>query len=155
MIQAWHALTNLTELQSFLGFINYVRQFVLDMAQLTAPLTDLLRKGVEYTWGEKEQAAFSALKIILCSSPVLRIADPHRPFELITDASDIALGAVLWHEFRNGLQPIAYESRKLHPPERNYPIHDLEMLAIVHEFKVWRCYLTGADVTVRTDHHAL
>ncbi|CAI7871160.1 unnamed protein product [Closterium sp. NIES-53] len=62
-IQAWHAPTNLTELQSFLGFVNYVRQFVPGMAKLTAPLTDLLRKGVEYTWGEKEQAAFLALKM--------------------------------------------------------------------------------------------
>ncbi|CAI7794945.1 unnamed protein product [Closterium sp. NIES-53] len=52
-IQAWHAPTNLTELQSFLGFVNYVRRFVPNMAKLTAPLTDLLRKGVEYTWGEK------------------------------------------------------------------------------------------------------
>ncbi|CAI7791819.1 unnamed protein product [Closterium sp. NIES-53] len=154
-IQAWHAPTNLTELYSFLGFVNYVRRFVPDMAKLTTPLTDLLRKGVEYTWGEKEQAAFSALKNILCSPPVLRIADPHHLFELVTYASDIAVGAVLLQDFGNGLQPIAYESRKLHPPERNYPIHDREMLAIVHAFKVWRCYLTGADVTVRTDHRAL
>ncbi|CAI7784995.1 unnamed protein product [Closterium sp. NIES-53] len=127
-IQAWHAPTNLTELQSFLGFVNYVRRFVPDMAKLTAPLTDLLRKGVEYTWGEKEQAAFSALKQILCSPPVLHIADPHRPFELVTDASDIAVGGVLLQDFGNGLQPIAYESCKLHPLERNYPIHDSEML---------------------------
>ncbi|CAI7792207.1 unnamed protein product, partial [Closterium sp. NIES-53] len=154
-IQAWHAPTNLTELQSFLGFVNYVCQFVPDMAQLTAPLTDLLRKGVEYTWGEKEQAAFSALKNILCSPPVLRIADHHRPFELVTDASDIAVGEVLLQDFGNGLQPILYEFRKLHPPERNYSIHGREMLAIVHAFKVWWCYLTGANVTVRTYHRAL
>ncbi|CAI7890777.1 unnamed protein product [Closterium sp. NIES-54] len=146
-IQAWHASTNLTELQSFLGFVNYVLLFVSNMAKLTAPLTDLLRKGVEYTWGEKEQAAFSALKKKLCSLPVLRIAYPHRPFELITDASDIAVGAVLLQDFGNGLQPIAYESHKLHLPKRNYPIHDREMLAIVHAFKAWQCYLTGADVT--------
>ncbi|CAI7820731.1 unnamed protein product [Closterium sp. NIES-53] len=146
-IQAWHTPTNLTKLQSFLGFVNYVCRFVPDMAKLTAPSTDLLRKGVEYTKGEKEQAAFSP--------PVLRIADPHRLFELVTDASDIAVGAVLLQDFGNGLQPIAYESRKLHPPERNYPIHDREMLAIMHAFKVWRCYLTGADATVRTDHRAL
>ncbi|CAI7796913.1 unnamed protein product, partial [Closterium sp. NIES-53] len=82
---------------------------------------------------------------------VLHIVDPHRLFELVTDASDIDVGAVLLQDFGNGLQPIAYESRKLHPLERKYPIHDREMLAIVHAFKVWRCYLTGADVTIRTD----
>ncbi|CAI7790945.1 unnamed protein product [Closterium sp. NIES-53] len=136
-IQAWHAPTNLTELQSFLGFVNYVRRLVPDMAKLTAPLTDLLGMGVEYTCGEKEQAAFSALKEILCSLPVLHIADPHHPFELVTDASDIAMGAVLLQDFGNGLQPISYESCKLHPAERNYPIHDRTMLAIVHALKVW------------------
>ncbi|CAI7918635.1 unnamed protein product [Closterium sp. NIES-53] len=132
----------------FLGFVNYVRRFVPDMAKLTASLTDLLRKGIEYTWGEKEQAAFLALKQILCTPPMLHIADPHRPFELVTDASDIAVGATLLQDFGNGLQQIAYESR-------NYPIHDRKMLAIVHAFKVWRCYLTGADMTIRTDHRSL
>ncbi|CAI7887403.1 unnamed protein product [Closterium sp. NIES-53] len=87
--------------------------------------------------------------------PILRIVDPHHPFEVVTDASDIAIGAVLLQDFGNGLQPIAYESRKLHPPEKNYPIHDREMLAIVDAFKVWRCYLTGADMTIRTDHKSL
>ncbi|CAI7912309.1 unnamed protein product [Closterium sp. NIES-53] len=105
------------------------------MARLTSLLTDLLRKGVAFTWGKKEHAAFSALKNVICSPPVLRIIDPHRPFEVVTDASDIAIGAVLLQDFGNGLQPIAYESRKLHPPEKNYPIHDHEMLAIVHAFK--------------------
>ncbi|CAI7864206.1 unnamed protein product [Closterium sp. NIES-54] len=117
------------------------------MARLTAPLTDLLRKGVTFTWGGKEHAAFSNLENVLYSPPVLRIADPHRPFEVVTDASDIAIGAVLLQDFGNGLQPIAYESRKLLLPEKNHPIHDREMLAIVHAFKVWRCYLTGANVT--------
>ncbi|CAI7783939.1 unnamed protein product [Closterium sp. NIES-53] len=154
-VKAWHPPTNITELQSFLGFVNYVCRFVPGMARLTALLTDLLRKGVTFMWGGKEHAAFSTLKYVLCSPPVLRIVDPHRPFEVVTDASDIVIGAVLLHDFGNGLQPIAYESRKLHPPEKNDPIHDREMLAIVHAFKVWRCYLTGADVTVRTDHKSL
>ncbi|CAI7870310.1 unnamed protein product [Closterium sp. NIES-54] len=154
-VKAWHPPTNITELQSFLGFANYVRRFVPDMARLTDPLTDLLGKGVTFTWGEKEHAAFSTLKNVFCSPPVLRIVDPHLPFEVVTDASDIAIGAVLLQEFADKLQPIAYESQKLHPPEKNYPIHDREMLAIVHTFKVWRCYLTGADVTVRIDHKSL
>ncbi|GJP52603.1 hypothetical protein CLOM_g11708, partial [Closterium sp. NIES-68] len=100
-------------------------------------------------------ATLDQLKLFLTTPPVLRIADPHRPFELITDASDLAVGAILLQDFDEGLQPIAYESRKLNPAERNYPVHDKELLAIVHAFKVWRCYLTGADVTVRTDHKSL
>ncbi|GJP55984.1 hypothetical protein CLOM_g15021, partial [Closterium sp. NIES-68] len=133
-IQEWKPPTNLQQLQSFLGFVNYVRRFMPNMAWLTGPLTDLLQKGTFYEWGEKQQAA---------------------PFEVITDASDIAIRAVLMQDFGNGLQPIAYESRKMQSAERNYPVYDKEMLAIVHAFKIWRCYLTGADVTVRTDHKSL
>ncbi|CAI7797293.1 unnamed protein product [Closterium sp. NIES-54] len=69
--RAWNPPTNITELQSFLGFVSYVRRFVPDMARLTAPLTDLLRKGVTFTWGEKEHAAFSTLNFFICSPPVL------------------------------------------------------------------------------------
>ncbi|GJP82565.1 hypothetical protein CLOP_g12808, partial [Closterium sp. NIES-67] len=101
------------------------------------------------------QTAFNKLRNFLTSPPVLRTADPSRPFEVWTDASDFAISAILLQDFGEGLQPIAYESRKLQAAERNYPVHDKEMLAIVHAFKVWRCYLTGADVTVRTDHKSL
>ncbi|GJP31016.1 hypothetical protein CLOM_g7813, partial [Closterium sp. NIES-68] len=138
-----------------LGFVDYVRRFIPNMAGLTGPLTDLLQKGTFYEWLEKQQAAFEALKSLLMSPPVLRIADPERPFEVITDASDIAIRAVLMQDFGNGLQPITYESRKMQSAEHNYPVHDKEMLAIVHAFKIWRCYLTGADVTVQTDHKSL
>ncbi|CAI7894551.1 unnamed protein product [Closterium sp. NIES-53] len=125
------------------------------MAGITGPLTDLLHKDKNFVWGEEVEAAFQELKKNLVSPPVLRIADPSRPFEVVTDASDFAIGAVLLQDFRNGLQPIAYESRKLQAAERNYPIHDKEMLAIIHAFKLWRCYLVGADVTVPTDHKSL
>ncbi|GJP43588.1 hypothetical protein CLOM_g3032 [Closterium sp. NIES-68] len=133
-IQEWKPPTNLQQPQSFLGFVNYVRRFIPNMAGLTGPLIDLLQKGIFYEWGEKQQAAFEALKNLLI---------------------DIAIGAVLMQDFGNGLQPIAYESRKMQSAECNNPVHDKEMLAIVHAFKIWRCYMTGADVTVRTDHKSL
>ncbi|GJP55497.1 hypothetical protein CLOM_g14448 [Closterium sp. NIES-68] len=153
-IQDWKPPTNLRELQGFLGFVNYVRHFIPNMAGVTSPLTDLLKKGTSFEWGGEQQAAFEQLKLFLTTPSVLRIADPHRPFELITDASDLAVGALLLQDFGEGLQPIAYESRKLKLAEQNYPVHDKELLAIAHAFKVWCCCLTGADVTVRIDHKA-
>ncbi|GJP47876.1 hypothetical protein CLOM_g7051 [Closterium sp. NIES-68] len=154
-IQEWKPPTNLKELQSFLGFVYYVRRFIPNMAGLSAPLTDRLKDRDCFWWGEKQQTAFDQLKIALTSPPVLRISDPNRPYEVVTDASDIAIGAVLLQDFGDGLQPVAYESRKLQGAEKNYTVHDKEMMAIVHAFKTWRCYLTGADVTVRTDHKSL
>ncbi|GJP80710.1 hypothetical protein CLOP_g10915, partial [Closterium sp. NIES-67] len=134
-IQEWKPPTNLKELQSFLGFVNYVRRFIPNMAGLSAPLTDRLKDHDCFWWGEKQQAAFDQLKIALTSPPVLRISDPNRPYEVVTDASDIAM--------------VQFSSRT------SATVHDKEMLAIVHAFKTWRCYLTGADVTVRTDHKSL
>ncbi|GJP63579.1 hypothetical protein CLOP_g20649, partial [Closterium sp. NIES-67] len=154
-IQEWKPPTNLKELQSFLGFVNYVRRFIPNMAGLSAPLTDRLKDHDCFWWGERQQPAFDQLKIALTLPPVLRISDPDRPYEVVTNASDIAIGAVLLQDFGDGLQPVAYESRKLQGTEKNYTVHNKEMLAIVHAFKTWRCYLTSADVTVRTDHKSL
>ncbi|CAI7798909.1 unnamed protein product [Closterium sp. NIES-53] len=119
-IQEWKSSTNITELQSFLGFVNYVRRFIPNMAGITGQLTDVLHKDMIFVWGEEAEAAFQELKKFLVSPPVLRIADPSRPFEVVTDASDFAIGAVLLKDFGNGLQPIAYESCKLQAAERNY-----------------------------------
>ncbi|GJP80183.1 hypothetical protein CLOP_g10402 [Closterium sp. NIES-67] len=154
-IQEWKPPSNTKELQSSLGFVNYVRRFIPNMAGLSAPLTDRLKDHDCFWWGEKQQAAFDQLKIALTSPPVLRISDPNRPYEVITDASDIAIGVVLLQDFGDGLQPVAYESRKVKGAEEKITLHDKEMLAIVHAFKTWRCYLTGADVTGRTDHKSL
>ncbi|CAI7742601.1 unnamed protein product [Closterium sp. NIES-53] len=83
-IQEWKPPTNITELQSFLGFVNYVRRFIPNMARITSPLTDLLHKDRNFVWGEEAEAAFHELKNFLVSPPVLRIIDPSRPFEVVT-----------------------------------------------------------------------
>ncbi|GJP51388.1 hypothetical protein CLOM_g10542 [Closterium sp. NIES-68] len=112
-IQEWKSPSNIKVLQSFLGFDNYVHRFIPNMAWLSAPLTDQLKDHDCFWWKEKQQVAFDQLKIAITSTPVLRISDPDRLYEVITNASDIAIGAVLLHDFGDGLQPVAYESRKL------------------------------------------
>ena len=97
------------------------------------------------------QSAFDAVKTALSSAPVLALPDPDAPFEVIADASGFGLGAILQ---QNG-RPIAYESRKLLPAERNYTTTEQELLAVVHALRTWRCYLKGAEqFTVHTDHQA-
>ncbi|GJP56665.1 hypothetical protein CLOM_g15717 [Closterium sp. NIES-68] len=117
-VRNWEPPTNVKQLQCFMGFINYVHRFIPKMAESTAPLTDVLQKGVFYVWGERQQAAFDQLKTFLMTSPVLHIADPGRPYELVMDAKDIAVGTVLLQDFGKGLQPIAYNSQKLQGTER-------------------------------------
>ncbi|GJP59615.1 hypothetical protein CLOP_g13138, partial [Closterium sp. NIES-67] len=101
-IKDWKPPVSLHELQSFLGFVNYVRRFIPNMAGVTSPLTDHLKEGKFYEWGGEQQATFEKLKLFLTTPPVLRIADPHRPFELITNASDSAVSAVLLQDFGEG-----------------------------------------------------
>ncbi|GJP63587.1 hypothetical protein CLOP_g20656 [Closterium sp. NIES-67] len=154
-LQQNRLITKGSKCEFFKAKQDYVRRFIPNMAGLTGPLTDLLYKGADYVWGEKQQAALDALKHFFTSPPVPHIAYQKRPFEVVTDASDIPIGALLLQDFDDGLQPNTYESRKLQSAERNYPVHDKEMLAIVHAFKVWQCYLTGADVIIRTDRKSL
>ncbi|GJP67367.1 hypothetical protein CLOP_g24189, partial [Closterium sp. NIES-67] len=130
------------------GLTNASSMFQLTMNEVFRPLLDkcvivylddiLIYSTIREQHLMDLEAVFSVLQ-------QHRLRHPHRPFELVTDTTDLAVGVVLLQDFGEGLQPIAYESRKLNPAERNYHVHDKELLAIVHAFKVWRYYLTGAD----------
>ncbi|GJP72182.1 hypothetical protein CLOP_g2934 [Closterium sp. NIES-67] len=154
-VRTWKTPENVKELQQFLGFANYYNRFVPQYAKLAAPLTNLLKKNTPYKWETKHQESVEQLKQALTSAPVLILPDPERDYVIEADASDQAVGAVLMQDQGNGLQPIAYLSKKLHGAELNYPIHDKEALAIVIAFKAWRCYLEGRRTTVYTDHCSL
>ncbi|GJP50730.1 hypothetical protein CLOM_g9899, partial [Closterium sp. NIES-68] len=154
-VRIWKTPENVKELQQFLGFANYYNRFVPQYAKLAAPLTNLLKKNTPYKWETKHQEAVEQLKQALTSARVLILPDPERDYVIEADASDQAVGAVLMQDQGNGLQPIAYLSKKLHGAELNYPIHDKEALAIIIAFKAWRCYLEGRRTTVYTDHCSL
>jgi hypothetical protein len=83
-----------------------------------------------------------------CGAPLLRTPNERLSYEVVTDASDLGLGAVLLQEGH----PFAFESRKLNSAELNYNVTEKETLAVVHALRVWRCYLEGADFTVYIDH---
>jgi hypothetical protein len=154
-VKTWPTPTNVSELRSFLGLASYYRKFVKDFSAIATPLTQLLHKDLPYDWGQEQQTAFEQLKQCLISAPVLILPDPTKPFTVTTDASDLAIGAVLSQDHGKGNQPIAYESRKLSPAEQNYPVHEKELLAIVHAIKLWRIYLEGQKFTIITDHASL
>ena len=147
-VQGWSVPSGVPELRAFLGLANYFRKFIRAYAAMAAPLTNLLSPKVLWRWTEECDEAFQWIKEALTTAPVLALPDPHEPFEVITDASDFAIGAILLQHGR----PVAFESRKLIPAERNYVTTERELLAVVHALKLWRCYLEGVKFTVVTDH---
>lgn len=109
----------------------------------------------KFEWNDQANVAFRTLIDAITSAPVLKTADFDLPFIVTCDASINAVGGVLSQLFRDGEHPIAYYSHKLSPAEANYPVHELELLAIVKCLQKWRCYLEGSPFTVRTDHASL
>ena len=154
-IDEWPEPTCVKELQQFLGLSNYYRRFCPGYAKIALPLTRLLRKDTVFDWSQNCQRSFQDLKRFLTNSPTLRIPDPYRPFRLQTDASGFAIGAVLMQEHSGRWHPVSYLSRKMNRAERNYPIQEQEMLALVYALKKWRHYLFGFEVHAYTDHESL
>ena len=147
-VQSWPVPQNVHDVRSFLGLCNYFRKFIDHYSSIAVPLTNLTKKSVGWDWTGRCQDAFEKLKRSLIEAPLLRTPDEKKPYEVVTDASDYGLGAVLLQEGH----PIAFESRKLNSAELNYTVTEKEMLAVVHALRVWRCYLEGAEFTVFTDH---
>lgn len=157
-VKAWPVPKTLHDLRSFLGLASYYRRFVQGFSSIAAPLTRLLSSkvtpGKDLVWDQAAQSAFERLKAALCSTPVLVAPDPDGEFVLYTDASTVGVGAVL-QQMQGGRQRVvAYYSRKLNGAERNYPVHEQELLSFVEAARVWRHYLHGRQFRLRTDNWA-
>jgi RNase H-like domain found in reverse transcriptase/Chromo (CHRromatin Organisation MOdifier) domain len=149
----WPRPTTKLEVQSFLGFANYYRRFIKEFSQIAAPISNITRAKNAYLWSEKHDEAFASLKPAFTTAPVLKIPDPTKPHVVKADASTSRFGALLEQEEEDGWHP--FTSRKLQPAEENYPVHDIELRAIVYALKEWRVYLHGVAFEIETDHHPL
>jgi len=155
VVREWVTPENVHDVRSFLGFCNFYRRFVHKYSEIAAPLNGLLRKDVKWEWREEHELAFKALKDALTSAPVLVLPDWSKPFYVVVDASKYAVGATLLQDQGKGLQPVAFDGRKMSEAELNYITTEHENLALVHALRNWRCYLEGRKFTVETDHSAL
>lgn len=142
---------NVKELQRFLGMINYMRSFLPNLATITAPLRELLKKDVCWHWTRSQQEAMDKLKILITSTPVLQAFDVTAEVVVQCDASKDGVGFCL---LQNG-KPVAYGSRSLTDAQRNYGQIEKEFLAILMACEKFHQYIYGKRITVQTDHRPL
>lgn len=144
-----------TEIKSFLGLIGYYRRFIKDFARITQPLTACLKKRNKIVIDQKYIDAFEKCKELLTNAPLLQFPDHTKPFILTTDASNVALGAVLSQGPIGQDKPVAYASRTLSDTESRYSTIEKELLAVVWATKHFRPYLYGRKFDIYTDHKPL
>jgi RNase H-like domain found in reverse transcriptase/Reverse transcriptase (RNA-dependent DNA polymerase)/Integrase zinc binding domain/Retroviral aspartyl protease len=157
-ITSWATPKSVRDIQVFLGFANFYRRFIKNFSKIVSPITCLLKKNVPFNWDSAAQSAFDALKTAFSSDPILVHYDPEKPCFLEPDASKWALGMVISQPDSDGvLHPVAFYSRSLTAPERNYHIHDTELLAVVEGLEHWRHFFAFSDfpAIVLTDHKNL
>ncbi|GFR00263.1 retrovirus-related Pol polyprotein from transposon 17.6 [Trichonephila clavata] len=154
-VKDWRRPKNMHELRSFLGLCTYYRRFVKGFSSIARPLHRLTENKQKFLWTDECEEAFNSLKAALTSSPILVYPDPEKQFILDTDASHESVGAVLSQEINGQEHVIAYWSKCLSKPERNYCVTRKELLAIVKAVENFHSYLYGRKFLLRTDHASL
>jgi len=150
------APTDVKTLHSFLGSIQFYNKFLPDLSTIAAPLHQLLKKGEPWHWGSAENTAFNRLKDALCMETTLAHFDPSMDIGIACDASEVGLGVVLFHRYKDGReQPLAYASKTLTDAQKAYGQVQKEALSIVFALKKFHQFLYGRRFILITDHKPL
>ena len=155
VIRDWPHPETVTEVRSFLGFATYYRKFIPHFSTVAAPLTALTKKYAVFEWSKACELAFRRLQHSLMTAPVLAYPRAEGQLILDTDASDVGIGGVLSQVQDGEEKVLAYGSKTLSPSERNYCTTYKELLAVVRFMQLFKPYLWGQPVIVRTDHASL
>lgn len=148
--------TNVKQLRSFLGSINFYSKFIPNLQSTCAPLNRLLQDSVKWEWTNEDENIFIALKSALSSEDTLVHYNPSLPLVMATDASEYGVGAILMHRYPNGqLRPITAASRSLDVSEQRYAPIDREGLAIMFGLAKFHMYVYGRNFIIQTDHRPL
>ncbi|GJY73622.1 reverse transcriptase domain-containing protein [Tanacetum coccineum] len=147
--------TSVKGVQSFLGHAGFYRRFIQDFSKIARPMTHLLEKDTPFIFSKECIEAFETLKKKLTEAPILVAPDWDLPFEIMCDASDFAVGAVLGQRKTKHLQPIHYVSKTMTDAQAHYTTTEKELLAVVYAFEKFWSYLVLSKTIVYMDHSAL
>src|SRR5258708_1256724 len=154
-VRDWPQPVKVKDVQSFIGFVNFYQRFIHNFSKIACPLHALTHKSKDWSWGAAKQQAFDVLKSAVTSALMLTFLSKSSPFHLECDASNFTTGAVLLQQQEDGLfHPIGFMSKSFSNMERNYQIHNKEMLAIMCALEEWRHFLEGSNqkFKIHMDH---
>ena len=143
------------ELRSFHWHVGFYRHFFQDFSKVLKPLTYLLFKEKDFIIEEEGKHAFMQLKQLLVEAPISQSPNWDLPFEIMSDASNFAVGTVLGQQIDKTPIVICYASKTLVDAQLNYTITEKELLAVVFALERFRPYVLGSKIIVYTDHAAL
>ncbi|GJV83648.1 reverse transcriptase domain-containing protein [Tanacetum coccineum] len=147
--------TNIKGVRSFLGHVGFYRRFIKDFSMISKPMTKLLMKDAKFNFSDDCKTAFNILKERLTTPPIIISPDWNVPFELMCDASDSAVGAVLGQQIDGKFKPVYYASKTLNNTQEHYTTTEKELLVVVFSFDKFCLYLVLSKIVVYTDHSAL
>ena len=150
-IKVWPQPSTVKHVRALLGFAGFYRKFIANCETITRPLTDLLKKNVQFIWSSTSETAFQALKQALVEALVLALPNFQIPFKVNTDASGVVIGAVL----SQAQHPIAFLSKALSPRAQALSTYEKECLALILAVEKWKQYLQHREFTIYTDHKSL
>src|SRR4051794_24649674 len=142
-------------IRTILGHAGFYRRFIKDFSKISKPLTNLLQKDVPFVFDDDCKEAFETLKKALTTDPLVQPPDWHLPFEIMCDASDFAVGAVLGQRVDKKLNVIHYASKTLDSAQKNYATTEKEFLTIVFACDKFRSYIVYSKVIIHTVHAAI
>ncbi|WJZ95129.1 hypothetical protein VitviT2T_013920 [Vitis vinifera] len=147
--------TTVKGVRQFLGHAKFYKRFIQDFSKLSRPLCEFLAKDAKFVWDERCQKSFDQLKQFLTIAPILRAPNWQLPFEVMCDATDFAIGAVLGQREDGKPYVIYYASKTLNEAQKNYTTIEKELLAMVFALDKFHAYLVGSFIIAFTDHSTL
>ena len=157
-IRDWPTPSMVKQVRSFLGFGNFYGKFISHYSDIAKPLNDLTKKDKKFEWTNECQESFNTLKQRFTEEPVLLMPDHSKPFQIESDTSKVATGAILTQTNLNGdKHPVSFLSQTFMDTEQQYEIYNWELLGIIRALKEWQHYIQGSGhmTVVLSDHKNL